>query len=121
VLDLVAGQDRVVIESQDGSRWHVPLDGGALAPGDSVRLTIRAESVEPAASAGDEAANVFRATIRDKYFTGERIRLVCEAPGGSQIPVGVAPNSVDAAREIGSDLLCRVEPAAIRCFPETAS
>ena len=121
VIDPVAGQDRVVIESQDGSRWQVPLDSGALAPGDTVRLMIRAESVEPAASEGDEASNVFRATIRDKYFTGERIRLVCEAPGGSQIPVGVAPNSADAAREIGSDLLCRVEPAAIRCFPETAS
>jgi ABC-type Fe3+/spermidine/putrescine transport system ATPase subunit len=99
VIDLVAGQDRVVIESQDGSRWQAPLDSGALAPGDTVRLMIRAESVEPAASEGDEAANVFRATIRDKYFTGERIRLVCEAPGGSQIPVGVAPNSADAARD----------------------
>jgi spermidine/putrescine transport system ATP-binding protein len=121
VIDLVAGQDgAAVIECEDGTRWQVALDDDTLIPGDPVKLTIRAESVEPMPDDEGQAANVFQTTIRDKYFTGERTRLVCDAPGGVQIPVGVAPNSADAARDIGSELRCRVEPAAIRCFPETA-
>jgi ABC-type Fe3+/spermidine/putrescine transport system ATPase subunit len=96
---------RALLRTAEGVSFWVASDGGALAPGEAVRVMLRPERVrlDPSPS-----ANRFQAEVEDATYlggmTGYRFRI-----GESRI-LAQAPNTGGAALAVGAAVMIGWEP-----------
>jgi spermidine/putrescine transport system ATP-binding protein len=118
VVDVAPAAQAVTVETAGGIRWTVPLGDRSPAPGERMRIAVRADAVSLAEAAMAGQSNVFEVSVLDKLYTGGSFVFLCRLGQTGELPVPVPQGHPATAVKVGGTVLCAVDAARIACFAE---